>query len=179
AERLQVQLQMLQGGGANGNRTAAREAWNNAQTFWNNYGHRNKLVAGHFLENVKAVAEQAKRVPQLAAATLEYYTWMQREEALVKMRQAGALAQRGQWQSAQTILQDLVNELTKLQADLQTSNDLSELRSALVDPAPQAQREAIRKIYDETTGDLGPSGSLFWVRYSALLRLEQLKRKPS
>jgi len=179
AERLQVQLQLQQGGGANGLRTATRDAWISAQTFWSNYGHRNSLAVNKFLENVKSVRQQATPAPLLAAMTLDYYAWMLREAAAVKLLQARARERHGQRDGAKEILENVVTELTMLEGDLKQSSELAELRPILVDSAPPAQRETVRKTFDEVSADLGPTGSLFWLRYSALLRLAQLRQKPA
>jgi len=176
AERCKYSVQMQQGGGANGVRHRDPDAWISAQTFWSNYGHRNTWPR---------ITSEQHRDGRAAGQNGGCCRWPPprwtitrgccREAPPCKAVKARALEQHGSAAGGHSSpLENLVKELTKLETDLGKRQRADRSAGHPRGRGPPGQRRG--QPQDLRGGQRRPrpaKGSLFWLRYSALLRLEQ------
>jgi hypothetical protein len=178
AERLKVQYDVAVANNANdADRARAKQemkdAWNSARACWNRYGHENPLTAETVAGRLQVVKDQLKAGRHaLAAGLLDYYVWLVRQAASARLLHARAMEQSQSREPAAAMLKNLATELAALEKML----DVDNLRGLLIEKTPREMRDGIRGIIAPTFADLGPHGSLFWLRYTAELRGAQLRR---
>jgi hypothetical protein len=154
AERLEIH-RVLQGHGP----TEARDAWNNAEKFWDLYGQENKLRAADVqarLQTVLSYTAGGTKDLKKAATVLDYHMAMFREAAAARLLRARALIGAGKRDQAATVFHSL-------------ANDLDALRNTVKQTLPKSTDEPLRSAVTAALADVDVDGSLYWMQYSAVL----------
>jgi hypothetical protein len=174
SDRLQAQLR--QPGfeaGARGDkaRQEVNKALTNADAWWASYEQDNPLTVEALRTRLAIVKKNinGNRYP-LAVGLLEYHGEMFREGASGRLQHARVLEQLGQPVRAKAMLKKLSDDLEALANEAARERPLwtqfINTASAKAGISPVVMRQSV----DNALVDLGPTGSLFWPRYTASLK---------
>jgi hypothetical protein len=172
AERLQVKIRQLKVGGAQPGKAGddLKEAWTTAVDSWDTYGYGDIFTPDSLKERAAAVEKLSDTIKskQLAADLLGYQAALFRQAASARLQFAQSLVQNDKAQ-ARVVLEKLVADLSAFLS--KNKEEWEKPRGMLVNGASAELQAQVEKIY----ADLGPQGSLVWIRYSAKLQLQRSK----
>jgi hypothetical protein len=152
-------------------------AWMNAGIFWGQVVADKEvpLSAEVVKDNYQIINDYAKSSRNLAAllafSALDYSEGLLRKSAVARLQLATALEQTGKKEAAANILGELRDKL----ATVQKSAEIASIRQQVKSLPLQTLPADIRAKIDWIFADVAPSGTLYWLRYSAAVRHEWLK----
>jgi hypothetical protein len=173
AERLQVKIRQLKGAGVQTGKADddLNAAWATTMDSWDTYGHAEIFTPDSLKERAGAVEKlsEVSKSKQLGADLLGYQGALFRQAASARLQFAQALVQNDNKPQARVALEKLVADLSAFLA--KNKEEWEKPRGLLVNGAGAELLTQVEKIY----ADLGPQGSLAWIRYSAKLQLQWSK----
>ncbi len=152
------------------------EAFSNADYWWTKYVTGSPLTA----ETVRERFDTAKAQVQvnrpnwraMAVGLLDFHGKTIREAATARVLDARALLQTGKRQEAIHVLKQLVADAANLEEDARRQR---QEWTPLINSLPIGpDKETLRAAVDSAFADLGPGGSLFWLKGHASLKLAEL-----
>ena len=172
AERLQVQTTLKAASNAERSTKAkqdARSAWTNANSWWSGFGHDNPLSVDAWQARMAAVKTHLKsnRHPS-PAGLLDYDAKLLREAAAARLLRVEALEALGEQDAAQIILKQLVADLTALEKAVALDRPRWQ---PFINAAAGPLRDTLAASLNGVTADFAPNGSLYWMRYTAILKM--------
>lgn len=175
AERTQALLDKAPAGGAaqGGLAKDAHQKWDITRKHWTKFAPGEAFQAATIKEKATELRKfaLAKQYP-LAVELLEYHAGVFRQAAAARLMQIEALVRSHDKAEAERVLKELSDELAKLEKNA----DLQSLRSSILGGASPELRSALSPRIDKVYADLGPQGSLYWVRYTAAWHLARMQK---